>query len=135
MALPVDSNRDLYLTGGEVTLEGAEATGTLALLQRIERSLNTDRDFFPYDHLKNRGYNVPAHVLGKTPLYAIRVGIEQECKADEQVEDASALVTRNPNGTLSISCAVASKLGNFTFTMTATEAAATLQTLEGQQIG
>lgn len=135
MALPIEDSRDLWLSGGEMTPEGAEATGTLALCQRLERALNTDRDFFPYKHLRNRGYNVAANLLANTPLYAIRTGIEEECKQDEQVSDAAAVVTRNADGSLSISGAVASPtLGNFTFTMNATDAAATLLTIEQQNV-
>lgn len=106
-----------------------EVSGITALAQRLVRRLQTPRGLFPF--WPNFGLDVRQFALSKTPPWQIASQVEQELLKDEQVQSVIVTPSQTDGGrALRLDVFVAAAVGNFVFTMTATEAAATLIQLQ-----
>jgi hypothetical protein len=105
-------------------------SGRMALLHRLGRRLTTPRGRFIY--WPDFGTDLRQYLLSKTPPSRIAAATEAECVKDEQVESVDVTVSNIDYGTrtLTISCEVTDADGPFDFTLTISEAAATLVTLQ-----
>lgn len=101
-------------------------SGHVALAQRLARRLTTPRGRLPY--WPEFGYDLRQVLLSKRSPHVVAAAVEAECLKDEQVESVEA--TLSVVGTAMILVlAVADAGGPFEFTLTITEAAATLSDL------
>jgi hypothetical protein len=124
----LNETRDLALLP-DMSPEGREITGVEALGQRLAFALQTPFGFFPW--WPNRGHDITQYLLGSTPLWQIADGIKGECEKDEQADEAIVSAEYRESGRLlAVKIFVISPLGLFTMTMSATEAAATLISIE-----
>lgn len=109
--------------------EMPEVSGMLALAQRLLRRITTPKGFFPW--WPNEGINIHEYILTKVPTWRIKSDVESECLRDEQVETIIATPEYRDGGkSIYLELFVVSKVGNFNFTMTATEASASLIALQ-----
>ena len=122
MAGSLADTRDLS-TVSDMSAHGKEVTGAEAVAERLYDRLTTDRGTYPW--WPNYGTNVRLFLLAKTPLWRVERAIKDECEKDEQVLEALVDAAYSQNGAqLDIKITFTTKSGQFTFTMTANEAAA-----------
>lgn len=119
---------DLYLLG-DMTPDCRECSGFLALACRLIRCLQTPTGFFPWWPLW--GLDIRKYSLSKVPPWQIADDVDKALSRDEQVKNVLVTPAVTDQGrTINLSVLVQSEVGNFTFTMSANEAAATLLTLQ-----
>ncbi len=103
--------------------------GIYAIGQRLYRRLVTPRGFFPF--WPNEGLGISKYLLSKPPLWVVKTEVEAECKRDQQVENVIVTPQLTSNKTLLlIDIFFTTPFGAADLTMTATEAAATLISLQ-----
>lgn len=128
MSGTLSETTDLYLLN-DMTADGRECSGYVALACRLVRRLQTPRGFFPF--WPNFGLNIRKYSLSKTPTWQMAHEIESELKKDEQVKDVVVTPTVSDQGrAVRFDVMVQAEVGAFTFTMSVTEAAATLISLQ-----
>jgi hypothetical protein len=119
---------DLYLLG-DMTADGRECSGYVALACRLVARLQTPTGFFPW--WKTFGLNIRKYSLSKTPTWQMAHEIDAELKKDEQVKDVVVIPTLSDQGrAVRFTIQVQAEVGVFTFTMNVTDAAATLINLQ-----
>jgi hypothetical protein len=119
---------DLYLLG-DMTADGRECSGYVALACRLVARLQTPTGFFPW--WKTFGLNIRKYSLSKTPPWQMAHEITEQLKLDEQVKDVVVTPSVSDLGrAILFNILVQAEVGAFTFTMSATEAAATLVGLQ-----
>lgn len=103
----------------------------VALLHRLQRRLSTRRGRIPW--WPEFGTDLREFLLSKGSAKRIAAAAVNECKKDEQVEDASAInVSTNSDGrTVYLMVAITDSEGPLTFTLEITDAAVTLIPLQG----
>lgn len=128
MALTLGETSDIYLLG-DMRPEMPTVSGFDALAQRLIRRLSTPRGFFPF--WPNFGLNIRKYSLSKIPTWQIAHEVQDECLKDEQVKDVIVTPTYGDQGrSVRLDVYVTAAVGNFTFSMAATDAAATLIALQ-----
>jgi hypothetical protein len=128
MAGTLSETTDVYLLNDFLPHMPGVSSFT-ALGHRLVRRLSTPRGFFPF--WPNFGLDIRRYSLSKVPPWQMAHEIAEECKKDEQVKDVVVSPTITDQGrTVHFDVLVQSDVGAFKFTMTATEAAATLVTLQ-----
>jgi hypothetical protein len=109
--------------------EMPEVYGQLALSQRLLRRLTCRKGFFPW--WPNEGIDIRDYLLSKIPLWRIKNDVDDQCAREEQIEYANSTPSYLENNrVLNLKVDLVSGIGNFSFTMTATEAAARLIALQ-----
>jgi len=115
---------DLYLLN-DMTADGRECSGYVALACRLVARLQTPRGFFPW--WPKFGNDLRRYSLSKVPTWQMAHEITEQLKQEQQVKDVVVLPTLGDGGrSVHFSITVQAEVGAFSFTMTATEAAATL---------
>lgn len=99
------------------------ASGRLALAQALARRLQTPRGKAPW--WPNYGTDVQQFVLAKVRPSIISAAVRAECLKDERVESVDLTVSVDGNATR-LDIQVTDAEGPFTFTLSITEAAASL---------
>lgn len=112
-----------------MTADARECSGLLALACRLIRRLSTPRGFFPF--YPNFGLDIRRYSLSKTPTWQMAHEVDDELRKDEQVKDVVVTPTVGDGGrSVHFDIFIQSEVGAFTFSMTATQAAATLINLQ-----
>lgn len=115
---------DLYLLD-DFTADMRECSGYVALACRLVARLRTPRGFFPW--WPTFGLNIRKYSLSKTPTWQMAHEVSEQLKLDEQVKDVVVTPSLSDQGrAVRFDVLVQAEVGVFTFTMSATEAAATL---------
>lgn len=122
---PLDATIDVYCIDDFLPTMPA-IRGREALMHRLARRLTTPRGRFIY--WPDFGYDIRTALLSKKTPDQIANDVEAECLKDEQVEQVVATVSIDGTAAV-IRLAVADADGPFEFTLTITEARATLSDL------
>jgi hypothetical protein len=113
----------------DLTPEMREVTGVVALIHRLARRLQTPRGRFPW--WPNFGLDVTQYLLSKTPAWRIQRDIEDECLKDEQCLGCRVRVDQSRDGReMTLTIGIETEEGDYVFTMSVTQAAATLVSLQ-----
>ncbi len=107
-----------------------EVRGRLALVHRLARRLTTERGRFKF--WPNYGTDIRKFLLAKVQPERVAQEVEDECIKDEQVESVEVLVVEPDlaTRTMTITISVRDAAGPFVFTLTISEAKATLISLQ-----
>jgi hypothetical protein len=128
MSLTLGETTDIYLLD-DFTPEMDECSGYLALACRLIRRLKTPRGFLPF--WPNFGNDLKRYSLSKIPSWQIARDVIDELGKDEQVKEVIATPIYADQGrTIHLDVFVRAEVGTFTFSMTATDAAAMLISLQ-----
>lgn len=104
-------------------------SGRVALMHRLARRLQTQRGRFIW--WPNFGTDLRVFLLSKTPPAAIASAADAECRKDEQVINVTTSVEVLDSGrALHLTIQVTDATGPFAFTLTITQAAASLVALQ-----
>lgn len=122
MALSLSDTTDLYLLG-DMTSDARECSGQLQLACRLVRALSTPTGLFP----KWKTIDLRRYSLSKVPAWQMANDATNVLKADEQVKDAVVIPSTSSNGrAVRLDITIQPEVGLFTFSMSVTDAAATL---------
>lgn len=129
MAGTLDETRDIHFDG-DFLPHMPEVSGRTALAQCLGRRLTSQRGRFWY--WPNFGTDLRKYLLTKADPGRIASDAEDECMKDERVESVEVSVTSIDFDTkeMILTIAVVDAAGPFTFTMSITEAKATLVELQ-----
>lgn len=104
-------------------------SGRVALMHRLARRLQTQRGRFKW--WPNFGTDLRIFLLSKAPPAAIAAAADAECRKDEQVKNVTTSVEVLDSGRrLHLTIQVTDAAGPFAFTLTITQATATLIALQ-----
>ena len=128
MPLSVAQTTDLWHDGEDFSREMREVSGERAAAQRLLFRWTKSKDRKPF---LGEGVDAREYILGKEPLWRIKVELESEGVRDEQIETCTVLPSRSDDLTqLLLDGFFSTKLGTFKFSMAITEAAGALIALQ-----
>lgn len=122
MSGTLSETTDLYLLN-DMTADARECSGFVQLACRLVRALSTPTGLFP----KWKTVDLRKYSLSKVPPWQMANDATAVLKADEQVKDVVVSPSVGDQGrAIGLGITVQSEVGLFTFTMSVTDAAATL---------
>ena len=115
MATP-DFGLDVLTVGGELTPDLRIASGPIVVLDALLRRFSTPHNSWDVD--RDYGCNLSQWV-NETGLdvASMKARIEAECRKDERVQAATAVITEGASGEFTVSIGIRSNLGPFAFTV------------------
>jgi hypothetical protein len=123
---------DAHWSRDAVTSRVPWTTGRLALVLALARRLEQPANSLEY--WPGYGEDVRSWLGGNIKLSDAQLRIERQFVADERVETAIVTANRLADGTLDISCLIDDGDGVFDFVLSASDAAVSLISLQGQAI-